>query len=265
MDHTAAQLQRLAIAPEQRQEQQILLTHEQQHYLQDVLRLRHGDRFIAMNGQGQLWLVELSPNATEATVLQTLSEHTELAQPLILLAAPPKGNHFDQVVRSVTELGVSHIVPLISHRTLLKPSPNRIQRWRRIAAEAAEQSRRQIIPNIADPVAFGEKMAKGRGEDQLWQRYICTVDGSAPNFLHCLSQTAAHRSSNGIAVMVGPEGGWTHTEKQQADAAGYQAVSLGQRTLRAVTATYMAVSVAIAHLELHTAYEGGTVCTKKSL
>ncbi|WP_299402952.1 16S rRNA (uracil(1498)-N(3))-methyltransferase [Acaryochloris sp. IP29b_bin.148] len=264
VEHTA-QLQRLVIAPEQFQASRIYLTSDQQHYLYHVLRLREGDRFIAMNGQGQLWLAELLPNPAEATVLEVLSEHTELTIPLKLLAAPPKGNHFDQVVRSVTELGVSQIVPLISQRTLLQPSPQRIQRWRRIATEAAEQSRRQMIPHIVDPLSFDDGIAKDNMDDgHHWQRYICIVDAEAPNFLNCLNQWSEDEHETGIAVMVGPEGGWTDREKQQAQALGYQAVSLGQRTLRAVTATYMAVSVAIAHLERHTAYKGGHVCTKTS-
>lgn len=261
MDHSAAQLQRLAIAPEQFKDHQIHLTNDQQHYLCDVLRLGHGDRFIAMNGQGQLWLAELHPDARSARTLQGLGEQTELAMPMMLLAAPPKGNHFDQVVRSVTELGVSHIVPLISQRTLLKPSPNRIQRWQRIATEAAEQSHRQIIPKVLEPISFQKGVVQ---DNDGWQRYICTVEASAPNFLHCLSQALDKESQTGVAVMVGPEGGWTDTETQQAQMAGYQAVSLGQRTLRAVTANYMAVSIAIAQIELHTAYPGGKVCTKKS-
>lgn len=262
MDHSAAQLQRLAIAPEQLHDHQIHLTSDQQHYLCDVLRLGHGDRFIAMNGHGQLWVAELQPDARLARRLQALGEQTELAMPMMLLAAPPKGNHFDQVVRSVTELGVSYIVPLISQRTLLKPSSNRIQRWQRIATEAAEQSHRQIIPKVLDPVSFEKKVMQDDQGD--WQRYICTVEPSAPNFLHCLSQALDQESQSGVAVMVGPEGGWTETETQQAQTAGYQAVSLGQRTLRAVTANYMAVSIAIAQIELHTAYPGGKVCTKKS-
>lgn len=253
MEKLVAQLQRLAIAPEQFQGQKIHLQEEQQHYLYDVLRLCRGDRFIAMNGQGQLWLAELTHPA-QATMVQSLTEQTELAVPVMLLAAPPKGNHFDQVVRSSTELGVSHVVPLISQHTLLNPSPHKVQRWRRIATEAAEQSCRQRIPQILDPIAFTEVMADPDFQNShRWQKYMCTVDPSAVSFLKCLG----NRSISGLAVMVGPEGGWTETEKRQAQAAGYQSVSLGRRTLRAVTATYMAVSVAIAHLELQTAPKGG--------
>lgn len=256
MKKTAAQLQRLVIAPEQLQDQHISLNGEQQHYLYDVLRLCHGDQFIAMNGQGQLWLAELLASPDRATVIQALIEQTELTVPVMLLAAPPKGNHFDQVVRSSTELGVSSIVPLISQRTLLKPSPHKIQRWRRIAIEAAEQSRRQMIPQVLDPIAFADVITDADFQhSHCWQKYICTVDPSAVKFLKCLSNA----SISGMTVMVGPEGGWTKAEERQAQAAGYQSVSLGRRTLRAVTATSMAISVAIAHLESQTTHQGGLV------
>lgn len=252
-----AQLQRLTIAPEQFQGQIIHLNHEQQHYLHDVLRLGHGDCFIAMNGQGQLWLTELSEHRGRTTVLRPFLEKTELAKPVMVLAAPPKGNHFDQVVRMSTELGVSHIVPLMSQRTLLKPSPHKIQRWQRIATEAAEQSHRQMIPQILSPIAFAEVMAEANFHNSYpWHKYICTVDPSAPSLLQSLT---SNRETVGLAIMVGPEGGWTDAEQNQAMARGYQSVSLGHRTLRAVTATCMAISVAIAHTELQTAQQGGLV------
>lgn len=256
MNKPAEQLQRLAIAPEQLQGQSICLNGDQQHYLYDVLRLGRGDRFIAMNGLGQLWLAELLANPSQATMLQSLTEQTELAVPVMLLAAPPKGNHFDQVVRSSTELGVSHIVPLLSQRTLLNPSPHKIQRWRRIATEAAEQSRRQLIPQVLDPVSFTEILVDSELQSSHhWRKYICRVDPTAESLLQCLGDTA----DAGIAIMVGPEGGWTDTEKNQAQVAGYHSVSLGRRTLRSVTATYMAVSVAIAQLELQMVQKGGLV------
>ncbi|NJK28853.1 MAG: 16S rRNA (uracil(1498)-N(3))-methyltransferase [Acaryochloridaceae cyanobacterium CSU_3_4] len=250
MEKLVGQLQRLAIAPEQFQDQCIGLTAQQHHYLQDVLRLHAGDRFIAMNGQGQLWLAELLATPLQATVIAPLVQDTELALPVMVLAAPPKGNHFDEVVRSCTEMGVSQIVPLMSERTLLKPSDHKLQRWRRIATEAAEQAHRQQIPQILDAIPLSKVLAdQDFQKSRLWQKYICTVDASAPHLLHSLNTVSAA----GIVVMIGPEGGWTQTELEQAEVAGYQGVSLGRRTLRAVTATCMAVSIAIAHLELQTA------------
>ncbi|MEB3336403.1 MAG: RsmE family RNA methyltransferase, partial [Leptolyngbyaceae bacterium] len=153
-------LQRLAIAPTQIQAQQIILTADQQHYLSRVLRLRDGDLFIAMNGQGQWWLVELQGQSSEVRghILESIAVETELPATITLLVALPKGNGLDEVVRQATELGVTCIMPVISDRTLLQPSPQKLERWRRIAQEAAEQSERQVVPTILEPISFAESL-----------------------------------------------------------------------------------------------------------
>ncbi len=239
-----AQLHRVAIAPEQLQNQQITLNAEQQHYLGRVLRLRAGDRFIAMDGAGHWWLAELEAEA-QAQVLNSIQARTELPFPMTLMAAPPKGNGFDEVVRQATELGVSRIVPVLSDRTLADPSPQKLQRWRRIAQEAAEQSERQIVPQLLDPVPFGELTQLGLNGDQSWIRYFCVTRQDAPHLLQCLQQA----SPSPILVVTGPEGGWTITEIEGAITAGYQPVSLGVRILRAVTAPLTALSLIAARLE----------------
>ena len=131
------QLQRLVITDAQIDQQQILLTIEQQHYLSRVLRLRSGDQFIAMNGQGQGWLASLVSD--RAHILESIHAQSELPISVTLVLALPKGNGLDEVVRQTTELGVTCIAPVISERTLLNPSANKLERWRRIAQEAAEQ------------------------------------------------------------------------------------------------------------------------------
>jgi 16S rRNA (uracil1498-N3)-methyltransferase len=121
-----AQLQRLVIALEQRINQQILLTDAQQHYLGRVLRLGNGDRFIAMDGQGSWLLSELEANLTQARIIESLSVQTELPFAVTLMAAMPKSSGFDEVVYQATELGVTAIIPLKSDRTLLNPSPQKL-------------------------------------------------------------------------------------------------------------------------------------------
>jgi 16S rRNA (uracil1498-N3)-methyltransferase len=237
-----SQLQRLAIAPEQLNGLHVNLTSAQQHYLRRVLRLQLGDRFIAMNGQGQWWLAELQDVAL-AHILEALSVSTELSVPVILMVAPPKGNHFDSVVRCATELGVACVLPLLSDRTLLKPSPQKTLRWRRIATEAAEQSCRQVIPDILDPMPLSDALCWSQQRCPSAAQYICVTESGAPGLLGILEQAP------GIALMTGPEGGWTPQEQAQALAVGYQPVSLGPRTLRAATAPVTAVSIIAAYLD----------------
>lgn len=238
-----AQLQRLVIDPTQIAALQIGLTAAQQHYLGRVLRLRSGDHFIAMNGRGQSWLAELTP--TGATLLETINVTAELPLAVTLALALPKGNGFDEVVRQVTELGVDRIVPIISDRTLINPSLPKLDRWRRIAQEAAEQSERQIVPTILDPIAFSDylaidEMVDPTINDTTSLRMICVARNYPP---HLLERLAEPLTLTRVTLAIGPEGGWTDAEIERAIGAGYQPVSLGQRILRAVTAPVAALAM----------------------
>jgi len=242
-----SQLQRLAIAPTQIQDDRVCLTRQQQHYLGRVLRLQAGDRFIAMNGQGTWWLCELLTTET-AKILESIPVQTELPVAVTLMVALPKGNGFDDVVRCCTELGVSCIIPVVSDRTLLKPSPQKLSRWQRLAAEAAEQSERQILPRVLEPVAFTTLLSSftaAASENNLLtkeRKYICVARGDSPHLLDSLQDCSQEK----IVIATGPEGGWTEAEVARAIGCGFQPVSLGRRILRAVTAPIAALSIVAA-------------------
>jgi 16S rRNA (uracil1498-N3)-methyltransferase len=227
---------RLVITPEQIQKQKITLDAQQQHYLLRVLRLGNGDRFIALDGIGNVWLAEI--NQESAQIIEAIDMATELSVSLTLITALPKGSGYEQVVRCCTELGVSNFMPVISDRTILKPSPSKVQRWRKIAIEAAEQSERQIVPTIFEPVKFATVIQNTSTQD----KYICVARGNIPSFWSCLQK----KNSSEIVIATGCEGGWTETEIAEAIANGYQPVSLGDRILRAVTAPITASSLVMA-------------------
>lgn len=242
-----AQLQRIAItslssanALSQLQQNQILLTPQQQHYLNRVLRLQKGDRFIAMDGMGKSWLAQLE--GEEAQILELLSVETELPVSITLMVALPKGNGFDEVVRCCTELGVACIAPVMSDRTLLNPSPQKLERWRRIASEAAEQSERSFVPTILEPISFDAALSSFATQ----QKYICEGRGNYPHLKNCLH----NQGEMSIVIATGPEGGWTEKEIDNAIKAGFQPVSLGRRILRAVTAPIVALSLISAACEV---------------
>ncbi len=235
------QLQRLVIAAEQFNNNQITLTEAQQHYLNRVLRLRSGDHFIAIDAQGQSWIAQLQSQF--ATILEAVNTISELPISITLIVALPKGSGFDEVVRQTTELGVTCIAPVMSDRTLLNPSANKLDRWRRIAQEAAEQSERQIVPTILEPASFVDAISTLNAD----QKFICTERGSSPHLINCVL------SSNSILIAIGPEGGWTQQELDRAIAAQFQSVSLGKRILRAVTAPIAALSIVAAVVETQSA------------
>ncbi|MBO1049443.1 Ribosomal RNA small subunit methyltransferase E [Dolichospermum sp. UHCC 0315A] len=233
-----SQLQRITIHPQQLQANQLLLTPQQQHYLLRVLRLRDGDKFIVMDGMGKWWLARLQGEQGE--VLEPLEVKTELPVAITLMMALPKGNGFDEIVRCCTELGVTSIAPILSDRTLLNPSPQKLERWQRIASEAAEQSERAVVPTILQPVAFNTAIK----ETTATHRYICEARGDYPHLQQVINKTA-----NEIIIAIGPEGGWTNQELEIAIASGFQPISLGRRILRAVTAPIVAISLIAAYFE----------------
>ena len=251
------QLQRLAVTATQICDRKIDLTREQQHYLNRVLRLQAGDRFIAMDGRGHWWLAVLEAQETGliASITKEIAVNRELPVEVTLMAALPKGNGFDEVVRQATELGVASIVPVTSDRTLLKPSDQKVERWRRIAAEAAEQSERQIVPTILEPVSF-DVAVKDCGQKY---RFICVARGDNRHLWDCLAALAPPQSplirgeedggELSIVIAIGPEGGWTEGEVKRAIELGFEAVSLGSRILRAVTAPIVALSLVGAAFE----------------
>ncbi|NJR16129.1 MAG: 16S rRNA (uracil(1498)-N(3))-methyltransferase [Calothrix sp. CSU_2_0] len=238
-----SQLQRIVISPSQLQDKQISLTREQLHYLVRVLRSHNGDRFIAIDGTGKWWLTKLQGEF--GTVLELLDVKTELPVSINLLVALPKGNGFDDVVRACTELGVANIVPVLSDRTLLNPSQQKLERWRRIAIEATEQSERAIIPTILEPMSFKAALSALTAE----QKYICEGRGNNPHLLSYL-QNQEKVTNNQIIIAIGSEGGWTDAELELAIKTGYQPVSLGKRILRAITAPTVALSLISAVYEV---------------
>lgn len=240
-------LQRVVIAPEQRQGQHISLTSAQQRYLRRVLRLNQGDRFVALDGQGGQWLAELVDEPLAALV-EALEAPAAAAPEITLLAALPKGSGFDEVVRQVTELGVSRIWPVISDRTLMRPSDQKLERWQRIAAEATEQCERLTTPEIRAPLRWQTALEALRQEQPTAAAYLCVTRRECPHLLMQLQQD----QPSAVAVAIGPEGGWTDAEVAAALALGWRSVSLGQSILRAITAPTVALSLIGAVLTVQT-------------
>lgn len=265
-------LQRLIVAPSQRLDAGILLTEQQQHYLHRVLRLQAGDHFIAITPEGW-WLTELQIDQP-AKLLQAIPVYTELPLAVTLLIALPKTG-MDDVVRQATEIGVANIQLILSQRTLLNPSAQKLGRWQRIAQEAAEQSERQVVPEVLPPLPWQEALQHWNATQAIC--YLCEARGDYPHLLNCLMQEMENwqleeqeieepgigngeqqianaledgtRFPRSILIAVGAEGGWTKTEIEQAIEAGYQPVGLGARILRSVTAPLVALSVIASVIE----------------
>jgi 16S rRNA (uracil1498-N3)-methyltransferase len=156
-----------------------------------------------------------------------------------LLLAVFKFVRMEWAIEKCTELNVTSIVPVIARRTekhLALAAEKRVDRWRRIAREASEQSRRTAPPEIGDPVKLAEAL-KVAAE----LRIVLAETETEAELTHILRETA---SSPSLALAIGPEGGWAEDELQAFDKARWIAASLGTTILRAETAAIAALAIA---------------------
>jgi 16S rRNA (uracil1498-N3)-methyltransferase len=236
-------VQRLVVNPSQIQGSCLTLTTEQWHYLRRVLRLAAGAQFIALDGAGQQWQAALTTTEQVATLMAPIIPAVTASVDITLAAALPKQG-FEQVVRQATELGVRTIVPILSDRTLLQPSASKIERWRRIAAEAAEQCEQPWVPTLLAPLAWSTWLGYA---DAPNQRLIAVARGDYSSLLSVCWPSPHPASANisppRLEIATGPEGGWTEAEVTSAIATGYQPVSLGKQILRALTAPIAALAI----------------------
>jgi 16S rRNA (uracil1498-N3)-methyltransferase len=219
------------------------LTGDQAAHLVRVLRATPGQIFDVVAG-GFLHRAEIQ-SVNENQVIFTLHEELEsdAALPLHLLLAIFKFDHMEWAIEKATELGVARITPINARRTdkhLVQAATKRIDRWRRIALEASKQSRRTTIPEIVDPSSLRPIL-----EHETSATRILLSETEQAN---TIPATLAQSQLTGIALAIGPEGGWTHEEMSLFITHNWQAVTLGPRILRAETAAIAAIAIVSSQL-----------------
>ena len=212
---------------------------EDARHLARVLRAAPGQQYEISDGR-TVWLAEIAAARADRVVFRVLEPAEAIALPIeiTLCASLIQFAHFEWMIEKATELGVARILPVEAARTekgLFEASRKRTERWVRIARESSQQCRRVSAPEILPAVRFDRALSIAAP-----LRYFLE-EGAAPPLLRCLPserQADAH-----IVLLVGPEGGWTDTERQLAASAGWQAVSLSPLVLRAETACAAALAV----------------------
>ena len=216
------------------------ITGEEARHLSRVLRVEAGQRFEISDNRN-VYLAEIESARTESVIFRTLAKLPPAvpAARFELYASLIKFDRFEWIVEKATELGVTEIVPIEATRTergLEKAAAKRLERWRRIALEASQQSRRAHLPEIAEPIPLTDAMTRS-----ATYRYVLDENqGAAPLFQ---ALPAVRTSQDTVAILTGPEGGWTDEEHGCFGAAGWTPVSMGPLILRAETAVVAALAV----------------------
>jgi 16S rRNA (uracil1498-N3)-methyltransferase len=218
------------------------LTGEHAAHLARTLRARVGQEFeVACGDQVRRATVASVADArVEFTLAEAVAEKPPA--PITLLLAVFKFDRMEWAIEKCTELNVATIVPVVARRTekhLALAADKRVDRWRRIAREAAEQSRRTATPDIANPKKLSEALQVDAGLKIVLAETEREVS---------LTELVRSRDSDSLAIAVGPEGGWTEDELRSFISDGWIAASLGSTILRAETAAIAAMAIASSSL-----------------
>ena len=205
----------------------------------NVLRVKNTEEIVLFNGNGKSYpaLPEvLEKRRASVRILREESTDNESPLNITLVQAVSAAERMDFTLQKSVELGVAEIRPVISERCVVRLSgeraEKRVARWQEIVVSACEQSGRNIVPKVLPLTTYAQAL------QQLPQETTKLL--MSLNRAQKLSDIQPQ--SGKVVFMVGPEGGWTEKEEQQAFDAGFQSVTLGKRVLRTETASLAAIA-----------------------
>ena len=226
------------------------ITGAQAEHMSRVLRAQPGMEADIVAG-GHVFHAEVVAVAPREVRFNLITElQADPALPVTLVVSIYKFDHMEWAIEKATELGVAAIVPVIARRTekhLALAAEKRAERWRRIAHEAAQQSRRSDVPTVDDPAPLAQRVRAAAHATRI----VLAEQESSTTLRTVIEEAvaAAQDEMPALEIAIGPEGGWAPEEEALFDANGWRAASLGPRILRAETAAIAALSVVASFLE----------------
>jgi len=213
----------------------VVFDRAETHHLARVLRLGAGDVVHAVDGQGAEYTVRLTrldARQAEGAILERRDTRTDSPLELVLAQGVPKADKLEGIIRMATELGVWRVDPLLTARSVAGGARERwtarLDRYRRVAREAAKQTGRARVPEVSAPLGLTEWLAERRPPGLV----LCLWEGERRSLHDVLPRPPVARA----ALVVGPEGGLTEAEVDDLRRAGALIAGLGPRILRCETA-----------------------------
>ncbi|MFO7754160.1 MAG: 16S rRNA (uracil(1498)-N(3))-methyltransferase [Desulfobacteraceae bacterium] len=221
-----------------------IISGQDAKHISKVLRMKPGDMIDLTDGQGTDFkgeILEISKQAVKVMIRETAGSSTESPLSITVFQGMLKDRKMDTLVRHLTELGISDWIPLKCERAVAVPNAEkaagRIRRWETISREALKQCRRSMAPEIGSPVSINE-MAESAADFDLKIVFQENASSSSPEL-----EEFKHLNIRKIAVMIGPEGGFSDNEIETVQKLGFRPYLMGPRILRAETAATAACTL----------------------
>lgn len=220
-------------------ENRVVITGQDARHIFRVLRLKIGQAISLTNGRGTDYsgqIQSLGPERVEAVILETTPSKSESSLHLTICSAMLKDKKMDQVIKQLTQLGVSQWVPFFSERAVplpnMKKQERQMDRWKNITRESLKQCRRSCLVEIETPMGFSEVLDLS----QSYSHKIAFWENSTRSLGQLSTENHGDSKENRVILLIGPEGGFSQGEIDQAESASFLSYSLGPRILRAETA-----------------------------
>lgn len=222
----------------------IIIDGEDAHHIMHVLRMRIGESVtvcVPENGLVYQTVLEKIDREVCLRIVSTSLIDTEPPYRAVIYQALVRGEKMDTVIQKAVETGAAQIVPVLTERCMVrwdaKDGVRKLERWQRIAAEAAKQCGRGILPVVSQPMRLADVLIEA-GSCAL--PLFCYEGEAVQPLPQCMAQCSGVPEQ--IAVVIGPEGGFTPEEAAAAKNAGFQMCGLGKRILRTETAAIFVLS-----------------------
>ena len=231
--------------------EQIRLAGSDVNHMKNVLRMKPGEEVWVSDGEGMDYFCSVEGYEEKEAVLRVVKKEvsqTELASRLILFQGLPKGDKMEWIVQKAVELGVYQIIPTACRRCVVKldakKGAKKVERWNTIAASAAKQSGRGIVPEVMSVKTYKEALEMAKNLDVVLVPYEC-----AEGMDHTKELIQSIKPGQSVGIFIGPEGGFDPDEIALACETGGQVITLGKRILRTETAGLALLSVLMFQLE----------------
>lgn len=236
-------------------EKQIIIENEDVKHISKVLRLKPKNIVEICDSIGGEYICEIesiNKNDVLLSIIEEKKSTREAPIEVILYQGIPKATKMDLIIQKTTELGIAEIVPVEMERTIVqfnndKDKIKKVERWQKIALEAAKQSKRGVVPTIHMPLSF-KAAIKHSEENQLnIMPYENEEDKGFKNIIKSMSKEDKSLIRK-VGVWVGPEGGFDETEVEKANQSKIHSITLGPRILRTETAGFTVLGLVMYEL-----------------